>query len=149
VFVKTRIWTKDLPNANQIWYANVRQGGLDDRGSRVRFPAVAGNFSLHHRVQNGSGAHPASCPTGTGGSFPGGIAAGGVKLTTHLRLVPRSRMSGAIPPFPQYVFMACLVKHRYNFTFTFYLKLYKVYQKWEIRLGWTNWQYEPEGIVRI
>jgi hypothetical protein len=24
----------------------------------------AGNFSLHHRVQNGSGAHPASCPGG-------------------------------------------------------------------------------------
>jgi hypothetical protein len=24
--------------------------GLDDRGSRVRFPAGAGNFSLHHRV---------------------------------------------------------------------------------------------------
>jgi hypothetical protein len=23
---------------------------LDDRGSRVRFPAGAGNFSLHHRV---------------------------------------------------------------------------------------------------
>jgi hypothetical protein len=30
---------------------------LDDRGSRVRFPAGARNFSLHHRVQNGSGAH--------------------------------------------------------------------------------------------
>jgi hypothetical protein len=33
--------------------------GLDDRVFRVRFPAGAGNFSLHHRVQNGSGAHPA------------------------------------------------------------------------------------------
>jgi hypothetical protein len=33
--------------------------GLDNRGSGVRFPAVAGNFSLHHRVQNGSGAQPA------------------------------------------------------------------------------------------
>jgi hypothetical protein len=30
-----------------------------------------GNFSLHHRVQNGSGAHPASYPMGTGGSFTG------------------------------------------------------------------------------
>jgi hypothetical protein len=39
--------------------------GLDDRGSRVRFPAGAGNFSLHHSVQNGSGAHPASYPMGT------------------------------------------------------------------------------------
>jgi hypothetical protein len=45
--------------------------GLDDRGSRVLFPAGAGNFSLHHRFQNGSGAHPASYPMGIRGSFPG------------------------------------------------------------------------------
>jgi hypothetical protein len=50
--------------------------GLDNRGSRVRFPAGTGNFSLHHRVQNGSGAHPASYSVGTRGSFPGGKAAG-------------------------------------------------------------------------
>jgi hypothetical protein len=49
--------------------------GLDDRGSRVRFPAETGNFSLHHRLQNGSGAHPASCAKGIRVSFPGGIAA--------------------------------------------------------------------------
>jgi hypothetical protein len=41
--------------------------GLDDRCSRIRFPAGAGNFSLHHRVQNGSGAHPASYPARTRG----------------------------------------------------------------------------------
>jgi hypothetical protein len=45
--------------------------GLDDRGSGVRFPAGAGNFSLKHRVQNGSGAHTASYPEGTRGSFLG------------------------------------------------------------------------------
>jgi hypothetical protein len=50
--------------------------GLDDRGSRFRFPAGAGNFSLHNRVQNGSGAHPASYPMDTRSSFPGGKAAG-------------------------------------------------------------------------
>jgi hypothetical protein len=50
--------------------------GLDDRGSRVRFPAGTGNFSPHHRVQNGSGAHPASYPMGTRGSFTGDKAAG-------------------------------------------------------------------------
>jgi hypothetical protein len=50
--------------------------GLDERGSRVRFPAGAGNFSLHHRIQNGSGAYPASYPMATRGSFPGGKAAG-------------------------------------------------------------------------
>jgi hypothetical protein len=42
----------------------------------VRFPAGAGNFYLNHRVQNGSGAHPASYPMGTRGSFPGCKAAG-------------------------------------------------------------------------
>jgi hypothetical protein len=44
--------------------------GLDDRCSRFRFSAGVGNFSLHHRVQNGSGAHPASYPMGTRASFP-------------------------------------------------------------------------------
>jgi hypothetical protein len=37
----------------------------------VRFPAEAGNSSLRHPVQIGSGAHPVSCPMGTRGSFPG------------------------------------------------------------------------------
>jgi uncharacterized membrane protein YgcG len=50
--------------------------GLGDRSSRVRFPAGAGNFSLHHRVQSGSGAHPASCRMGTRGSFIGSKAGG-------------------------------------------------------------------------
>jgi hypothetical protein len=48
--------------------------GLDDRSSRVRFPAGAENF-FHHRVQNGFGDHPTSYPMGTRGSFPGGKAA--------------------------------------------------------------------------
>jgi hypothetical protein len=39
--------------------------GLDDRGSGIRFPAGAGNFCLHYRVRNGSGAHSASYPMGT------------------------------------------------------------------------------------
>jgi hypothetical protein len=49
---------------------------LDDLGSRVRFPTGAGNFYLHHRLQNGSGAHPASYPMGNRGSFLGDKAAG-------------------------------------------------------------------------
>jgi hypothetical protein len=44
---------------------------LDDRGSRIRFPAGAGKFSPHHRAQNSSGAHPASYPMCTRCSFPG------------------------------------------------------------------------------
>jgi hypothetical protein len=50
--------------------------GLDDRSSRVPFPAGAGNFSLHHHVQNSSEAHPASYPMGNVGSFLRGKAAG-------------------------------------------------------------------------
>jgi hypothetical protein len=49
---------------------------LNNRGSRIPFPAGAGNFSLHHRVQNGSGAHPASYTMGIWGSFSAGKAAG-------------------------------------------------------------------------
>jgi hypothetical protein len=49
--------------------------GLDNRDSRVRFPAGAGNFSLHHRVQNDSGAHIASYPMDNRGCFPGVKAA--------------------------------------------------------------------------
>jgi hypothetical protein len=49
------------------WYsAELRPGW-----SGVRLPAGAGNFSLHHRVQNGSGAHPASYPMGNKCSFSG------------------------------------------------------------------------------
>jgi hypothetical protein len=47
---------------------------MDDPGSRVRFPAGAGNFFLHHRVQNGSGAHLAPYPIGVlslGVKWPG------------------------------------------------------------------------------
>jgi hypothetical protein len=41
------------------WYSI----GLRAGWSGVQFPVVAGNFSLHHRVQIGSGAHPASYPS--------------------------------------------------------------------------------------
>jgi hypothetical protein len=85
--------------------------GLGDRGSRVRFSAGAGNFSLHHRVQNGSGARQASYPTGTRGSFPGDKAAGAWNWPLTSIQCRGQRMSGAIPPLPQYAFMAwCSVK---------------------------------------
>jgi hypothetical protein len=95
-----------------IWYwvfyitRTVLGYGLDDQDSRVRFPAGVGNFSLHHRIQNGSGAHPPSYPMGTEGSFPGVKAARGVSLTTHLHLVPRSKNEWSYTSIPQYAFMA-------------------------------------------
>jgi hypothetical protein len=47
---------------------------LDDRGDEVRVPIGSKIFSLHV-VHTGSGAHPASYPMGTGGSFLWGKAA--------------------------------------------------------------------------
>jgi hypothetical protein len=73
--------------------------GLDDRGSKVRFPAGAGIF-FHHRVQNCSGFLPTSYPMGTRGSFPGSKEARGVKLTTHLHLVPRSKNEWSYTSIP-------------------------------------------------
>jgi len=42
----------------------------------VRLPAGADILSVGHRVQSGSEVHPASCPMGTEGSFPGIKVAG-------------------------------------------------------------------------
>jgi hypothetical protein len=40
----------------------------------VRSPTEAEDFSSSLCVQTGAGAHPASCPVGTGDPFPGGKA---------------------------------------------------------------------------
>jgi hypothetical protein len=97
--------------------------GLDDRDSMVRFLAAAGNISFHQRVQNGSGAHPASYPMGTRGFFPGNKAAGAWIWPFTSIKCRGQRMRGSILPLPQYTFMVwCSVKrHTENFTFTFYL----------------------------
>jgi hypothetical protein len=42
-------WNRDISVGIALGY------GLDDRGSRVRFPAGVGNYSLHHRVRTAVG----------------------------------------------------------------------------------------------
>jgi hypothetical protein len=80
-------------------------------------PVMAKMLCLRYRIQTGSGGHPASCPMGTGDSFLG-IKRPGREADHSLSLVPRLRMGRAIPPLPQYVFMAWfLVKHRDNFAY--------------------------------
>jgi hypothetical protein len=55
-FLVLRTYLTDMLLASRDSSVGIALGcGLDVRGSRVRFPAGTGNFSLHHRVQNGSG----------------------------------------------------------------------------------------------
>jgi hypothetical protein len=64
------------------------------------------SYLTGHRVQNSSGAHPASYLMGTRG-----YSGRGVKLTTHLHLVSRSKNSWGYTSTPQYTLMAwCSVK---------------------------------------
>jgi hypothetical protein len=91
----------------------------------VRFPARAGNFSHHHRLQNGSEAHSASYSMGTRGSFPGGGGGSGwsVKLTIYLHVVPRSKNAWSRTsnlPICLHGVVLSLEKHRDHFTFMTY-----------------------------
>jgi hypothetical protein len=61
------------------------------RKAGPRFPAGARDFSLLYSVQTGSGSQIAPYPMGTG-AFSTEVKQADVKLTTHLNLVPRSRM---------------------------------------------------------
>jgi hypothetical protein len=81
--------------------STVSDYGLEDRAIGVRSPTEVKDFSSSLCVQTGSGPNPASCTMGTGGPFPGGkSAAGGVMLTTHPHLVPRSWMSRSYTSSP-------------------------------------------------
>jgi hypothetical protein len=67
--------------------------------------AGAGKFSLRHRVQTCSGAHPASYPLYIMGSFSVGKAAG-LEADHSPPSSAEVNMRGAIPPLPQYIMMA-------------------------------------------
>jgi hypothetical protein len=92
---------------------------VDDRGSRVRFPEGAGNFSLHNHFQNGIESHPVSHPKGVRG-----LSSVVKRLGREADHSPPSRAvvknEWSYTSYPQNVFMAWyLVKHRDNFNFTF------------------------------
>jgi hypothetical protein len=64
-------------------------------------------------------APPSLLSNGCQGFLPWGLSGWGVRLTTHLHLVPRSKNEWSYTSTSQYAFMAwCLVMHRDNFTFT-------------------------------
>jgi hypothetical protein len=81
--------------------------GQNDRVIGVRSLAGAKDFSCSLCVQTGSGAHPASCPMGTGVPFPGGKARPGRDVDRSHHLVPRSWMSRSYTSSPPSASMAC------------------------------------------
>jgi hypothetical protein len=111
------------------WLSGIVLGyGLDNWGSRVRFPAGAGNFSLHHRVQNGSGAHPASYAMGSRGYFRG-VKRPGREADHQPPSSTEVNKTWSYTSTSQYVFMAwCLIKHRDNFIFAAILRDFLVTQ---------------------
>jgi hypothetical protein len=75
-FVRVRTRKSSRPSANSF-----------DRNLKILLP------------KTGSGAHPAFCPMSTGGYLPGERGRR-LKLTTHIHLVPRSRMVEPYLHFP-------------------------------------------------
>jgi hypothetical protein len=68
--------------------------GLEGRGVGVRVPVVAKIFSSRCRLNRFWGP-PCLLSNGYRGLFPRGV-----KLTTHLQLVPKSIICGSIHPLP-------------------------------------------------
>jgi len=72
--------------------------------SRVQILVQEKYFFLLCSIHTGSVAHPAPYSIGNRALFPGGKA-DGVKLITHLHLMPWLRMNGATAPCPPYAFI--------------------------------------------
>jgi hypothetical protein len=75
----------------RAWVAQSVQCLITEWTIGVRSPAKAKDFYSSLCVQTGSGAHPASCPMGTGESFPGGKARPERDADHSPHLVPSSR----------------------------------------------------------
>jgi hypothetical protein len=73
--------------------------GLDDRGVGVRVPVGSRIFSSPRRPDR-LWVPPNLLSSGYRGLFHRGWSGRGVKLTTHLQLVLRSRKCGSIHPLP-------------------------------------------------
>jgi hypothetical protein len=72
-----RLWSSlnffHPPLSVRPWIAQLYSAGPRIGYSGIRVPVEARNFFLRHRVQTGSGAHPASYPNGYQGLFPLGV----------------------------------------------------------------------------
>jgi hypothetical protein len=80
-------------------YSKIRLGTIPSFTASVTYAFLTINLKIMifilcaiNSTQTGSGAHAASYTIGIGNTSRGGKNVRGVKLTTYLRLVPKSKM---------------------------------------------------------
>jgi hypothetical protein len=78
-----RIESPGLSWLEEVGVAQSVRSLTTDLATGVWSPAQAKDFSSGRCVQTGPGSHPASCPMGTGGPFPGDKARPGRDADTH------------------------------------------------------------------
>jgi hypothetical protein len=101
--------------------------------AQVQFSAVQ-DFSLLHSVQTNSGAHPASYPMGTRGSFPQRGTRQGRVADHSPPCSAEVKKGGAIPPFPPHLHGIVLNSLRTGTTLPSYL----IFVRFEVKNNW-NW----------
>jgi hypothetical protein len=99
----------------------------------VLIPAGAGSFSVHHRVQTGSGALPVSYPMGTRCSFPGDKAARAWSWPLTSIRCRAQRMNGAILHSPVRLH-GLVLRDRDNFLYLYLTLLYLFYNSFSHRV---------------
>jgi hypothetical protein len=83
----------------------------------VRSPTEAEEFSSTPCTQTGSGAHPASCTMGTGGSFPGGEVRPGRDADHSPRSSAEVKKESGCTSYPSKRLL-WRVEDQFHFTFT-------------------------------
>jgi hypothetical protein len=83
-----------LKESEYVTGCNDYATGLDAYGFEFRFPADEKHFSYLQNFQTGSKTHPAWYAKRAGGKI-----IWRTKLTTHIQLIRKLRMRGAIPPY--------------------------------------------------
>jgi hypothetical protein len=106
------------------WYC----AGLRAGRSRIRVPARAGTFSIHHRVQTDSESHPAPYPMGTrifslGVKRPVCEADHTPPSSTEVKECVEMHFPSSSTPS----WCGAQFKHRDNFTFYLYIGIFSRY----------------------
>jgi hypothetical protein len=93
------LWHKNSENCFDCVYNGGYDCGLDDRGVEARVWVESRIFSFPRR-QNRFWGVPNLLRNLCRGLFPWGLSGWDVKLTSHLKIVTRSRKRGSIHPLP-------------------------------------------------